>query len=83
MMISGKGSDIKPFGKYLCSVCRKGVGRNSFFCRSCDALVHMKFNEIKGRLLDIPDFKCHLCLSLACPIDGRSVEHVSLGDQKL
>ena len=38
---------------------------------------------MKGRLVDIPDFKCHRCLGLASPIDGRPVEHVSLGDQKL
>ena len=38
---------------------------------------------MKGRLVDIPDFKRHKCLGLANPIDGRPVENVSLGDQKL
>ena len=62
---------------------RKGVGRNSIFCASCDAWVHKKCSGIKGRLVDIPDFTYHRCLGLAHPIDGRPVEHVSLGDPKL
>ena len=83
-MICGKGLDtIKPSGKYPCSVCRKGVGRNSIFRTKCDVWVHKKCSGIKSRLVDIPDFKCHKCLGLARPIDGRPVEHVSLGDQKL
>ena len=84
VMICGKGLDtIKSSGKYPCSVCRKGVGRNSIFCKSCDAWVHKKCTGIKCRLIHIPDFKCHRCLGLACPIDSRLVELVSLGDQKL
>ena len=84
VMIYGKGLyNIKPSGKYPCRVCRKGVGRISIFCTSCDAWVHEKCSGIKGRLVDIPVFKCHRCLDLACPIDGRPVEHVSLGDEKL
>ena len=84
VMICGKGLDtITPSGKYPCSVCSKGFRRNSIFCTSCDAWVHKKCNGIKGRLVDIPDFKCHKCLGLVHPIDGRPVKHVSLGDQKL
>ena len=84
VMICGKDLDtIKPSGKYPCSACRKRVGRNSIFCTSCDAWVHMKCSEIKGRLVDIPDFKCHRRLGVARPIDGRTVEHISLGDQRL
>ena len=87
MIICGKGLDtIKPFGKYSCSICRKGVRRKLIFCTSCDAglcWVHKKCSGLKGRLVDIPDFKCHRCLGLARPMDGRPVKHVSLGDQKL
>ena len=50
---------------------------------SCDAWVHVKHSGKKGRLVDIPDLKCHRCIDLACPIDGRPAEHVSLRDQKL
>ena len=84
VMICGKGLDtIKPSGKYPCGICRKGVGRNSIFCTSCDAWVHKKCSGIKGRLVDKPDFKCHRCLGLARHIAGTPVEHVSLGDEKL
>ena len=83
VMICGKGLDtIKPSRKYPCSACRKGVGRNSIFCTSYDAWVCKKYSGIKARLVDIPDFKCHGCLGLAHLIDGRPVEHVSLGYQK-
>ena len=83
VMICEKGLDtINPSEKYPCSVCRKGVRRNSIFCPSCDASVHKKCSGTKGRLA-IPDFNCNKCLGLARPIDGRTVEHVSLGDQKL
>ena len=81
MMICEKSLDIisgKPSRKYPC---RKRVGRNSVLCMNCDAWVH-KCSRIKSRLVDIPDFKCHGCLGLACSIDGRPVEHVSLVDQK-
>ena len=84
VMICGKDLDtIKSSGKHPCSVCRKEVWKNSIFCTSCDAWVH-KCSGIKGRLVDITDFKCcHRCLGLARPIDGRHVEHVSSGHQKL
>ena len=85
VMICGKGFDtIKPPGKYPCSVCRKGAGRNSILCTSCDAWVHKKCNNgIKGRFADKPDFQCHRYLGLVSPVDARPVEHASLGDQKL
>ena len=73
MMICQKGLDTKkPSGKYPCSLCRKGVKRNSIFCTSCNAWVHKKCSGIKGRLLDVPDFKCHTCLDLAHPTDGST-----------
>ena len=53
------------------------------FSTSCDAWVNKKCSGIKDRLIDITYFKCHICLGLAHPADGRPVEHVSLGDQKL
>ena len=74
---------IKPSGKYLCNVCRKRVGRNSIYCTSCVPWVNKKCSGIKDRFVDIPDFKCHRCLGLASPVDGRPADHVSLGDQKV
>ena len=52
----------KPYGKYRCNVCRKGVGENSIFCTSRDASVHRKCSGIKSRLVNTPDFKCLTCL---------------------
>ena len=49
--------NIKPSGKFPCSLCKKG--RNSIFYTSCDAWVHKKCSGIKGRFVDRPDFKCH------------------------
>ena len=84
VMICRKGlNTIKPSGKYPCSVCRKRIKRNSIFCKSCNAWAHKQCSGIIGKLVDIPDFKCHICLGLACPIDGKPVEHVSHRDQKL
>ena len=74
---------IKPSGKYQFSVCRKGVGRNSVFYTSRDAWDHKQYSGIKSKLVDIPDFKCHRCLVLARPIEGRPVARVSFGEQKL
>ena len=78
-MICGKGlATIKQSGKYPCSVCRKAIGRNSIFCTSCEAQVRRKkCSGIKRRLVDIPNFKCHRCLGLQSPIDGRPVEDVT------
>ena len=51
VIICGKGLDtIKPSGKYPCSVCRKGAGRNSIFCKSWDAWVHKKCSGIKKKV---------------------------------
>ena len=43
-------------GKHFCCVCKKGVG--SFYKH----WVHKRCSGFKGRLIDIPDFKCHTCL---------------------
>ena len=68
VIICGKGlHTIEPSGKYQCSICRKGVGRNSIFCTSCDIWVHKKCSGIKVRLFETPDFKCNGCLGLARP----------------
>ena len=84
VMNCGKGFDTtKLSGKYPCSICRRRVWGNSISCTSGDPWAHKKCSEIKVRLVDIPDFKCHKCLGLARPVDGRPAEHVSLKYQKL
>ena len=84
VMICGNVLDtIKLSGNYPCNVCRRGVGINSIFCTSCNAWVYKKCNGIKDKRVDIPDFKCNRCLGLVHSVDGRPIELVSLGDQKL
>ena len=84
VMICGNSlNTLKPYGKYPCSLYRKGVGRNSTFYTSRDASVHRKCSGIKSRIVNTLDFKCHKCVGLTCHIDGGPAVHVSFGDQKL
>jgi len=49
-------------GKWPCGVCRKGVGRNSILCRSCNKWTHKKCSGVIGRLKDVSVFKCSKCI---------------------
>src|SRR6266446_4178714 len=49
-------------GKWPCGVCRKGVGRNSILCRSCNKWNHKKCSGVTGRLKDVSVFKCSKCI---------------------
>ena len=45
------GTDsLKDAGKYPCSVCRKGVGRNSILCSRCKLWLHKRCSGMKGQL---------------------------------
>ena len=57
-----KGVQAENSGKWPCSVCRKGVGRNSIRCVSCNKWVHKKCSNVKGRLNTVADFKCPTCV---------------------
>ena len=61
---------LKDFGKYPCSVCRKGVGSNTICCTGCLDWVHKKCGII-GRLKRNPDYCCIRCKGTARKIDGR------------
>ena len=52
-------------GKFPCSVCLKGVGRNSIFCPACKCWVHAKCSGLKGQLAKATNFVCSQCSS-AC-----------------
>ena len=41
---------LKDYGKYPCSVCRKGVGSNSIYCAGCSHWVHKKCSGVIGSL---------------------------------
>ena len=47
--------------KYLCSVCKKGVGRNSILCASCKNWVHKRCSRTKGNLANATNFECKQC----------------------
>ena len=58
--VDGTGS-LKDAGKYPCSVCRKGVGRNSILCSRCKLWVHKRCSGMKGQLKDVSSFECIKC----------------------
>ena len=60
---TNEGPVLVP-GEHPCSVCKKGVGRNSVYCSFCKNWVRKRCSGFKGRLIDTPDVKCHSCLLL-------------------
>ena len=51
IMAGGEGKgDVEVSGKWPCSVCGKGVARNSLQCTKCLKWVHKKCSGIKGSL---------------------------------
>src|SRR5207247_8831453 len=52
---------VENSGKYLCGVCRSGVGDNAILCTSCKKWIHKKCSRVVGRLKKGGDFKCSKC----------------------
>lgn len=50
LVSDGSTKSTRETGKYPCSICHRGVGRNSVFCVGCKHWVHKKCSKIKGRL---------------------------------
>ena len=48
--------------KYTCSVCGKGVGRNSVQCTKCQHWVHKRCFGVHGSLTQEKDFTCKKCI---------------------
>ena len=79
VMISGKDLNmLRDSGRNPCGVCRKGVGRNSILCGGCNLWIHKRCSGIKGRLVEIPSYKCKRCLGEARPVDVRPCKEVVL-----
>jgi len=76
MLNTTKSAVKKDTGKYPCSVCRKGVGRNSIQCINCKTWVHKRCSEVKGKLKDITDFKCMRCMNT--PKNDESKKNITL-----
>ena len=78
--------------KYPCSVCGKGVGRNSVQCTKCQHCVHKRCTQVHGSLTKEKDFTGKKCISgvvfededKMISLDGDSIEVVDrfsyLGD---
>ena len=66
-------------GKWPCSVCHKGVGRNSIRCNTCKNWVHKKCSGVKGKLLDDGNFKCSTCTNGLPPV-AEDCREISLSD---
>jgi hypothetical protein len=58
------GNNVGPVNpsKYLCGVCRKGVGDDSIQRIKCKQWIHKRCSKIKGPLKAIMNFKCARCL---------------------
>ena len=78
--------------KYPCSVCGKGVGRNSVQCTKCQHWVHKRCSGVHGSLTQEKDFTCKKCIpgvlfedeDKMITLDGDNIEMVGrfsyLGD---
>ena len=83
LMICGVNLDhLKPSGKFPCGVCLKGVGSNSMYCNGCSKWIHKKCSG-RDKVTEDPAFRCARCTNTARPIDGRPMEEVQVGEEKL
>jgi len=81
-MVSGVGCDaVVASGEWPCSVCKRGVGRNSIICCVCDEWVHKRCSGAYGTLWNVT--------TLSVPHAKRTqmveprLERIDLGDTTL
>jgi hypothetical protein len=56
------GGVKEPTGKWPCSICKKGVGRNSLQCIKCEKWVHKRCSGVKGSLVKASQtYVCRRC----------------------
>ena len=72
----------KTAGKFPCSVCLNGVGRNSILCPACKCWVHAKCSGLKGQLAKATNFVCSQCSSGALA-DRNNEENAMLAGSNL
>ena len=77
MISKHKRNPQNKTGKFPCSVCLKGVGRNSILCPACKCWVHAKCRCLKGQLAKATNFVCSQCSSGAVA-DRNNEEKVML-----
>ena len=76
VMVSRKSSGQSDVGhsKWPCGVCRKGVGRNSILCTSCNKWIHKECSKVKGKLTTNANFQCDACLGKVVAVVKESNE---------
>ena len=82
MISKHKRNPQNKTGKFPCSVCLKGVGRNSILCPACKCWVHAKCSGLKGQLAKATDFICSQCSSGAVA-ERNNEEKVMLAGSNL
>ena len=58
MINSESARKVKIESKFPCTVCRKGVGRNSILSQFCRCWLHKRCSGIRGKLKEDSKFKC-------------------------
>uniref|UniRef100_A0A0L8HJT1 Zinc finger PHD-type domain-containing protein n=1 Tax=Octopus bimaculoides TaxID=37653 RepID=A0A0L8HJT1_OCTBM len=62
VLISRKSDKLQiPSVRWVCSICRKGVGRNSIRCTQCKQWTHKRCSNTKGKLTRKLVFVCGRC----------------------
>ena len=82
MISKHKRNPQNKTGKFPCSVCLKGVGRNSILCPACKCWVHAKCSGLKGQLVKATNFVCSQC-SNGAVADRNNEEKVMLAGSNL
>ena len=82
MISKHKRNPQNKTGKFPCSVCLKGVGRNYILCPACKWWVHAKCSGLKGQLANATNFVCLQCSSGAVA-DRNNEEKVMLAGSNL
>ena len=81
MISKHKHNPQNKTGKFPCSACLKGVGRNSILCPAWKCWVHAKCSGLKGQLAKASNFVCSQCSSGA--VADRNNEKVMLAGSNL
>uniref|UniRef100_A0A0L8HH12 Zinc finger PHD-type domain-containing protein n=1 Tax=Octopus bimaculoides TaxID=37653 RepID=A0A0L8HH12_OCTBM len=78
VLVSRKANSSQtPSGRWHCSICRKGVGRNSIRCTQCKLWTHKRCSNIKGRLTRKVAFVCSRCTGAINTADAQKTDSIT------
>jgi hypothetical protein len=72
-----RSGQVENSGKWPCSVCRRGVGRNSICCTECLSWVHKVCSGIVGSLDKLDGFRCRRCV-MGIPVQVQSTREIEI-----